>query len=112
MPKRGNYTQKRILRVVHRSLTFCLQRADSRGLDRVEHNPAVDWSNCPVVESVPGKVSGVPLLKGSRMPADAILENYLDGLPADEISDVFELPVEPVRQLLAYACQHVPSVQQ
>ncbi len=29
---------------------------------------AIDWSQCPAVESVPGKVSGAWVLKGTRMP--------------------------------------------
>ena len=66
----------------------------------------MDWTDCPEVEVVPGKVSGVPLLKHSRMPADAILQNYRSGLGADEIADVFELPLDGVRKLLAYAAKH------
>ena len=70
----------------------------------------MDWADCPDVESVPGKVSGVPILKHSRMPADAIVENYTDGLGADEIAEVFELPVEGVRRLLAYAVKQNPAL--
>ena len=29
---------------------------------------ALDWSQCPAVESVPGKVSGAWMLRGTRMP--------------------------------------------
>ena len=29
---------------------------------------ALDWSQCPAVESVPGKVSGAWVLKDTRMP--------------------------------------------
>jgi uncharacterized protein (DUF433 family) len=35
-----------------------------------------DWSDCPVVEIVPGKVSGAPLLKNTRLPVEAVLGNY------------------------------------
>jgi uncharacterized protein (DUF433 family) len=35
-----------------------------------------DWSNCPVVEIVPGKASGAPLLKNTRLPVEAIVGNY------------------------------------
>ena len=31
-----------------------------------------DWSQCPLVEVIPGKVSGAPLLKNTRLPVDAI----------------------------------------
>jgi uncharacterized protein (DUF433 family) len=35
----------------------------------------LDWSQCPAVESMPGKVSGAWVLKGTRMPVSAIFEN-------------------------------------
>jgi len=33
---------------------------------------AIDWSGCDTVETVPGKVSGEPLLRGTRVAADAV----------------------------------------
>jgi uncharacterized protein (DUF433 family) len=36
----------------------------------------VVWSDRPLVEVIPGKVSGWPLLKNTRLPVDAITENY------------------------------------
>jgi hypothetical protein len=36
----------------------------------------LDWSGCPLVEVIPGKVSGAPLLKNTRLPVDAITGNY------------------------------------
>jgi uncharacterized protein (DUF433 family) len=36
----------------------------------------LDWSDCPLVEVIPGKVSGAPLLKNTRLPVEAITENY------------------------------------
>lgn len=78
---------------------------------QLQESPAVmDWTDCPEVETVPGKVSGVPILKHSRMPADAIVQNYRSGLPPDEIAEVFELPAEGVRKLLAYAVKHNPAL--
>ena len=35
----------------------------------------LDWSQCPAVESIPGKVSGAWVLKGTRMPVQTIFEN-------------------------------------
>jgi uncharacterized protein (DUF433 family) len=47
-----------------------------------------DWSDCPLVEVIPGKVSGVPLLRNTRLPVDAITGNYdafiNEGLSHDE----------------------------
>ena len=55
-----------------------------------EHPAAVDWSDCSLVEVNPRKLSGVPVLKGTRMQAASILENYSSGLSPDEIAEVFE----------------------
>ncbi len=35
-----------------------------------------DWSDCALVEGIPGKVSGAPPLKNTRLPVDAITGNY------------------------------------
>jgi uncharacterized protein (DUF433 family) len=46
-------------------------------MKRAGNNMAsVDWSQCPLVEVVPGKVSGAPLLKNTRLPVEAITGNY------------------------------------
>ncbi len=79
-------------------------------MDDVQQAPTIDWAECPLVEINPEKVSGVPILRGTRMPADAIVENYIDGLPADEIAEVFQLPAESVRGLLAYALERNPAL--
>jgi uncharacterized protein (DUF433 family) len=52
--------------------------------------PNLDWSKCPVVESVPGKVSGAWVLKGTRMPVSAIFENIEAGASIDDILEWFE----------------------
>ena len=70
----------------------------------------IDWTDCPLVEINPRKVSGTPILKGSRMPADGIVENYTDGMTAEEIAEVFELPADSVRALLAFAVARNPAL--
>ena len=50
---------------------------------------AIDWSQCPAVESVPGKVSGAWVLKGTRMPVSAIFENLEAGANIDDIMEWF-----------------------
>jgi uncharacterized protein (DUF433 family) len=67
----------------------------------------VDWADCPLVEVIPGKVSGVPLLKGTRLPADTIVENYDGGSPVEEISENFDISEEIIRYLLSYAAAHL-----
>jgi len=36
---------------------------------------ALDWSQCPEVESIPGKVSGAWVFRGTRMPVATAFEN-------------------------------------
>jgi uncharacterized protein (DUF433 family) len=63
----------------------------------------VDWSDCPLVERNPLKLSGVPIVKHTRVQADSIVENYESGSPVEEISYNFGISKEIVRDLLAYA---------
>ena len=68
----------------------------------------MDWSNCPDVERTPGKVSGAWCVKGTRVMVQGILDNAEDGYSAEEIAtEIFELPVEVVRRILAFAAPHV-----
>jgi uncharacterized protein (DUF433 family) len=41
---------------------------------------ALVWSRCAAVESVPGKVSGAWVFRGTRMLVVAVFENLEDGL--------------------------------
>lgn len=75
----------------------------------------IDWSDCPLVEIIPGKVSGAPLLKGTRLPVEAITGNYdafLDeGLSPDaaiaETLDCYpEVTSETVSGILRYCAAH------
>ena len=63
----------------------------------------MNWSQCNIVEVNPRKVSGVPILKGTRVQADAIVENYEGGSEVEEIAENFAIPVAMVRELLAFA---------
>ena len=51
---------------------------------------ALDWSQCPEVESVPGKVSGAWVLRGTRMPVATIFENLEAGANIDDIMEWFD----------------------
>lgn len=49
----------------------------------------IDWSQCPVVERNPAKVSGAWLFKGTRVPVKALFENLEGGATVDEFLDWF-----------------------
>ena len=65
----------------------------------------LDCSQCPDVESIPGKVSGAWVLKGTRMPVQAIFENLEAGLSLKEITEVFDVTEAEVRAVLRFATQ-------
>ena len=44
----------------------------------------LDWSKCPVVERLPGKVSGAWLFKGTRVPVRALFENLESGASVED----------------------------
>jgi uncharacterized protein (DUF433 family) len=62
----------------------------------------IDWSQCHLVESIPGRLSGVPVLKGTRMPVQAILDNYDAGLTPAEVAETFALTLTDVVTILEY----------
>ena len=64
----------------------------------------MDWDNCPLVEQVPDKVSGQPVVKGTRILADTIIEDYDLGSTVEEIQENYpSLPTDKIRELIAFA---------
>jgi uncharacterized protein (DUF433 family) len=63
----------------------------------------MDWSGCEAVEIVPGKVSGVPVMRGSRVPADQVLENHVAGENVEDIAYNFDLRPEDIRVVVSHA---------
>ena len=39
----------------------------------------LDWSTCPAVERMPGRVSGAWVCRGTRVPVRALFENLEEG---------------------------------
>jgi uncharacterized protein (DUF433 family) len=66
----------------------------------------IDWSGCPLVEVNPRVQSGAAVLRGTRMPADAIVDNFDFDLSAAEIAKQFELLVDRIDAILTYVRDH------
>ena len=66
----------------------------------------IDWSDCPLVEANPRVQSGAPVLRGTRMPVDVIVNNFDHGLSESEISEQFQVALDRVKAILAYAKSH------
>jgi uncharacterized protein (DUF433 family) len=65
---------------------------------------ALDWSQCPAVESIPGKVSGAWVFKGTRLPVATVIEN-LEDLSVDEVIGQFDVTREQVTAVLEFVAQ-------
>ncbi len=48
-----------------------------------------DWLNCADVERDPGRVSGVWVFKGTRVPVRALFENLEEGASVDDFLEWF-----------------------
>jgi uncharacterized protein (DUF433 family) len=59
-----------------------------------------------LVEVNPRVQAGAPALGGTRMPVDAIADNFEYGVDVAEIAEQFELPAEPVQAIVTYAQIH------
>ena len=62
-----------------------------------------DWTGCDAVEVAVGRVNGVPVLVGTRMPADNVLQQFEWGETPDVIAEEFGLAPEQVMAVLEFA---------
>jgi uncharacterized protein (DUF433 family) len=66
-----------------------------------------NWKECAVVETVPGKVSGAPVIKGSRVRPEDLIVNRAEG--EAWLAENYELPIETVREVLRFYDRHKPA---
>ena len=71
--------------------------------------PALDWSECTAVESIPGKVSGAWVFRGTPMPVATVFENLEDGMTIDEIMEQFPVSREQVMAVLDFAARSLAA---
>ena len=65
----------------------------------------LDWSQCPAVESIPGKVSGAWVFRGTRLPVSVIFENLEAGASIQEIAKWFDVRPEQIKEVLEFAAR-------
>ncbi len=66
---------------------------------------SLDWSQCPAVESVPGRVSGAWVLRDTRMPISIIFENLEYGSSIEEIIENYSVTLEQIQAVLEFAAR-------
>ena len=65
----------------------------------------LDWSQCPAVESIPGKVSGAWVLRGTRTPVKVLFENLEAGMSIEEVIEQFPVTREQLESLMAFVAR-------
>jgi uncharacterized protein (DUF433 family) len=68
----------------------------------------LDWSQCPAVESVPGRVSGAWVFKDTRMPVATVFEN-LEDMSVDEVMEQFDVTREQIEAVLNFVAQSLKA---
>ena len=64
----------------------------------------MNWTDCPVIEESPGKMSGAPVLRHSRVRPEDLLANIDEG--PEWLADAHGLPIQDVRAVLAFYEMH------
>jgi uncharacterized protein (DUF433 family) len=66
------------------------------------------WSQCPAVESIPGKVSGAWVFRDTRLPVATVIEN-LEDLSVEEVMEQFDVAREQITAVLEFVAQSLKS---
>ncbi len=53
----------------------------------LDTHAAVDWTACELIEQIPGKVSGRPIVRGTRIMPDGIVNSFDLGGSVEEIHE-------------------------
>jgi uncharacterized protein (DUF433 family) len=67
----------------------------------------VNWRECTAIEIVSGRVSGEPVIKGSRVRPGDVIVNRAEG--EAWLAENYDLPVETVREVLSFYDRHKPA---
>jgi uncharacterized protein (DUF433 family) len=63
----------------------------------------IDWMQCELIERIPGKVSGRPIVRGTRILPDGILNSYELGDSVEEIHEGFpSLSIAQIKRLIEF----------
>jgi uncharacterized protein (DUF433 family) len=68
----------------------------------------LDWSQCPAVESIPGKVSGAWVFRGTRLPVATVIENLEDS-SIEEVMEQFDVSREQIAAVLEFVAQSLKT---
>ena len=70
---------------------------------------SLDWSQCPAVESIPGKRGGAWVFRGTRTPVSTVFEN-LEDMSVEELIEEFGVTREQVQAVLEFAAHSTEAL--
>jgi uncharacterized protein (DUF433 family) len=74
---------------------------------RLDTQADIDWTACELIEQIPGKVSGRPIVRGTRIMPHGIVNSYDMG---ESIEDIHEdwpsLSTAQIKRLIEFAHAH------
>ena len=65
----------------------------------------IDWSQCPEVESVPGKLGGKWVFKNSRLPISVLFGNLALGATIHEVVDWYDIDEKQLVAVLDFLAE-------
>jgi uncharacterized protein (DUF433 family) len=90
-------------------MLFSIHRKDydeneGRNMSDAQTDVEIDWTACELIERVPGKVSGRPVVRGTRIMPEAIANSFELGDSIEEIREGFPtLSVAQIKRLIDFA---------
>ncbi len=69
----------------------------------------LDWSQCPAVESAPGRCGGAWVFKDTRLPVVISFENLEAGSPIEEIVENYRVSREQINAVLGFAARSLQT---
>ncbi len=68
---------------------------------QLDTQAGIDWTACELMEQIPGKVSGRPIVRGTRILPDGIVNSYDMGESIEEVREGFpSLSVDQMKRLI------------
>src|ERR1700684_2366861 len=106
--------ERRVREEIQRGRFHDFEDLVTKALDGSELSPSkaatLDWSQCPAVESVPGRLSGAWVFRDTRMPVSAVFENLEAGATIEDIIEQFDITREQISAVLEFAARSLDPV--
>jgi uncharacterized protein (DUF433 family) len=73
-------------------------------MEKLDTQSGIDWMACELIEQIPGKVSGRPIVRGTRILPDAIVNSYDAGGTLEDIHEDYPgLSISQIQRLIEFA---------